>query len=270
MRYVLIALLAWTTSVCHAQVVLQPEGLEPGDQYRLIFTTSVKRDATSSNIEDYNNFVQSVADSSPEVAAWGLEWKAIASTPTVDAVTNTETDWRVEDGVPIYRVDGVLAYEDNHDLWVNGPGQLPHTVFLDLDELGRTISPENGPPENGKVIVFTGTASTGVAAPAGLPIDQRGLGGSHVGNIGWARSTSPGTRFGIDAVAAGLPNHFYAISQSLVAVPEPTPHPTALATIIGTISCLTRHRRRGRVEAIAFAQSHDKSAERTTTCDTCS
>ena len=263
MRYVLIALLAWTTSVCHAQVILQPEGLEPGDQYRLIFTTSAKRDATSSNIEDYNNFVQSVADSSPEVATWGLEWKAIASTPTVDAVTNTGTDWRVEDGVPIYRVDGALAYEHNHDLWLLGPFDPAHTVALDLDEMGRVI-----PPEAGRVVVFNGTNGAGVRAPIGIPMDQRGLGGSPFGLTGYARGLAPSVRFGIDSAPAGLPNHFYAISQSLVAVPEPTPHPTALATIIGTISCLTRHRRRARVEATGFAQSHDKSAERTTTCAT--
>ena len=216
MRYVYICLILGVASICDAQLVLQPEGLEPGDQYRLIFTTSQKRDATSSNIEDYNNFVQSVTDSSPEVASWGLDWKAIVSTPSVDAVDNTGTDWRGEDGVPIYRVDGALAYEDNHDLWVLGPFDSANTVFLDLDEVGRTI-----PPENDRVSVFTGTNSTGVRAPIGVPIDQRGLGGSHVGNIGYAGGTDPGIRFGVDAAPAGLPNHLYALSGIITAVPEP-------------------------------------------------
>ncbi len=269
MRYVLIALLAWTTSLCHAQVILQPEGLEPGDQYRLIFTTSAKRDATSSNIEDYNNFVQSVADSSPEVASWGLEWKAIASTPTVDAVTNTETDWRVDDGVPIYRVDGALAYVDNDDLWVGEPFDSAHLVPLEIDEFGDVV-PGDIPGEVGLVAVFTGTNGAGLRAPIDIPVELRGLGGTAFGTIGFANGNGPSTRFGTDSAPSGSENHFYAISDTVVAVPEPTPHPTALATIIGTISCLTRRRRRGRVEATGFAQSHDKSAERTTTCDTCS
>ncbi len=216
MRYVYICLILGVASICDAQLVLQPEGLEPGDQYRLIFTTSQKRDATSSNIEDYNNFVQSVADSSPEVASWGLEWKAIASTPTVDAVTNTGTDWQVEDGVPIYRVDGALAYEDNHDLWVLGLFDSPNTVFLDLDEMGRTI-----PPENDRVTVFTGTNSTGVRAPIGIPIENRGLGGAPFANIGYARETFPRFRFGIDTAPIGAQNHLYALSGIIAAVPEP-------------------------------------------------
>ena len=137
MRYALIALLAWTTSVCHAQLILPPEGLEPGDQYRLIFTTSQKRDATSSNIEDYNNFVQSVADSSPEVASWGLEWKAVAATMEVDARTNTGLVVDESSEIPVYRIDG-MRMADNYALFWRLENNFL-SVAPNVDELGEVV-----------------------------------------------------------------------------------------------------------------------------------
>ena len=40
---------------------LIPTGLTTGDQFRLIFLSSTKRDATSTTIDDYNTFVQNLA-----------------------------------------------------------------------------------------------------------------------------------------------------------------------------------------------------------------
>ena len=41
-----------------AGVMLQtPPGLNPGDPFRFVFVTAGTRDATSSNIADYDNFV---------------------------------------------------------------------------------------------------------------------------------------------------------------------------------------------------------------------
>ena len=40
---------------------LVPTGLNTGDQFRLIFLSSTKRDATSTAIDDYNTFVQTLA-----------------------------------------------------------------------------------------------------------------------------------------------------------------------------------------------------------------
>ena len=48
--------------------------LEHRGEYRLLFTTSQRRDATSTDIADYNEFVQSVADSSPGLARVGRDW----------------------------------------------------------------------------------------------------------------------------------------------------------------------------------------------------
>ncbi len=228
-------------------VVLQPPRLEPGDQYRLIFTTSAKRDASSSNIEDYNNFVQSVADSSPELAAWDLDWKAIASTSSTDAVDNTATDWRAEDGLPIYRLDGRIAYLDNHDLWLLEAGDGPHQRPLDIDETASVIPL----PLGGEITVLTGTNSAGLRGPTDIPIEFRGL-GNVTSATGSAHGRSPRARFALDSARLGAVHHFYAISEIVTAVPEPATHLSALATIIGIISFSTRRRRRKRIEAVTF------------------
>ena len=53
--------------IAHAQTEvpmdwsLIPAGLGPGDQFRLLFVSSTTRDATSSDIADYDAHVQSAA-----------------------------------------------------------------------------------------------------------------------------------------------------------------------------------------------------------------
>ena len=50
-----------TASNANATLLLQPPGLDFGDQYRLVFVTSTTRNAESSAIADYNTFVQTAA-----------------------------------------------------------------------------------------------------------------------------------------------------------------------------------------------------------------
>lgn len=87
-----VALILGAASESRAVPITQPTGLNPGDQYRLVFATSTTRDATSSNIADYNAFVTGVADSVPELLLLGTTWTAIASTASVDARDNTSTN----------------------------------------------------------------------------------------------------------------------------------------------------------------------------------
>ena len=58
--------------------------LPVGSQYQLTFVTAGSRDAMSTNIEDYNQFVTEQAALNPALPQ-GLTWRAIASTATVDA-----------------------------------------------------------------------------------------------------------------------------------------------------------------------------------------
>jgi len=79
-------------STAHAVIITTPTDLAPGDEYRLAFVTTSTRDASSNNIDDYNQFVTTAANTQAELVALGVTWTAIASTPTVDARDNTGTD----------------------------------------------------------------------------------------------------------------------------------------------------------------------------------
>ncbi len=208
MRCAYICLLLGVASTCHAQVILQPEGLEPGDQYRLIFTTSQKRDATSSNIEDYNNFVQSVAESSPEAAMWGLEWKAVAATMEVDARSNTGVIPGMSDeDIPVYRVDGVLMAL-SYDLFWRRDNSF-NQVTPNINEFGELISDENG-----ELLAWTGTSFDGTTFDP-----ESTLGNTRV-HIGLANSSSIDT-WSWKSTFPELQLHMYAVSELIVAVPEP-------------------------------------------------
>lgn len=112
-------LCTFTTVSTNAAVVTVPAGLNPGDEYRLAFITSTTRNASSTNIADYNAFVTGVANTQVDLVSLGTAWSAIASTATVDARDNTNTNPGSGTGVPIYTLDGVLIAASNADLWDN-------------------------------------------------------------------------------------------------------------------------------------------------------
>jgi hypothetical protein len=110
-----LAVLAGGTHV-YAVLVLPPP---PPGPYRLAFVTSTTRDATSSNIADYNAFVTAAASTEPALVALGTTWSAIASTGAVSAISNTMTDPSPagDTGVPIFTVTGVKIADHYDDLW---------------------------------------------------------------------------------------------------------------------------------------------------------
>ena len=112
-----------------------PAGLNPGDQYRLAFVTALWRTATSTYINDYNRFVNSIGNGKPLLAALGTTWIAIASTEAVDARDNTNTNPAVSTGVPIFRLDGVLIANHNADLWDDALA-----ASLSITESGNALS----------------------------------------------------------------------------------------------------------------------------------
>ena len=79
--------------------VIPPIGLAPGMQYQLIFVTRDGRDATSSNIADYNAFVTAQAALNPLLPL--TTWHAVASTVAVNAATNAPSL-----GLPVYNTGG--------------------------------------------------------------------------------------------------------------------------------------------------------------------
>jgi hypothetical protein len=93
--------------------VFVPLGLNPGDMYHLAFVTRDRLDATSFEIADYNAFVQAQAALNPSLTGtdMGVEWHAIASTPSVAARDNTFVE------APVYRLDGVKIADGFADIW---------------------------------------------------------------------------------------------------------------------------------------------------------
>jgi len=83
-----------------------------GDPYHLIYVTSAMRDATSTDIADYNAFVQADASAAGMGTSVGVSWYVMGSTATVDAKDNA-----VITG-PVFGIyDSKYVAQDAADLW---------------------------------------------------------------------------------------------------------------------------------------------------------
>jgi hypothetical protein len=206
-----VALATLGTSAAQAALVVVPPGLNPGDQYRLVFVTDGKRDATSTNINDYNNFVTSQVTGSALATALTtagfnlgtITWKAIGSTSATSAKVNTGTDGSQPD-VPIYLIDGNRVANNNADLW---DGSI-------LTGIDRT------PQESvGFFFVWSGTSDDGTVGGAlGSNVATVGVAGAFLGSAWINESGKVGSE----------EYRFYGISTVLtvptpaVTVPEPS------------------------------------------------
>ena len=189
-----------------------PGDLLPGDKYRLAFVTDGRLQQWGKSNEDYNEFVTREAHRAGSlVADLTVEWKAIASTKLVDARDNTGTNPTLSEPneVPVYLVDGTTRIADNYaDLW-DGSLDAP----LNIDQFGRRADTK----------VATGTREDGTAWPIFY------LGRFYYG--GWVEGVSAWTSgwwVSSNTVLTWGPEHFYAMSDLLTVVPEPTS-----ATLVG-------------------------------------
>ncbi|MCY4271862.1 MAG: hypothetical protein OXF00_04390 [bacterium] len=91
---------------------LKPAGVGAGERFRLLVVTSAKRDATSSDIADYDAHVRdAVRYGRIEVRGHASAWQAVASTPSVDARVHTRT--RVSDTpAQVWWLNGVRVSSD--------------------------------------------------------------------------------------------------------------------------------------------------------------
>lgn len=204
-----VAAISVSTSTLAAPIV-SPLALGPGDTYRLAFVTSAARDATSTDISDYNAFVTAVANSQSELAGLNTSWYAIASTDSVAARDNTGTG-PSNPGVPIYLLDGSTRIADNNsDLWDGGIDNP-----LNIDETGSVAGGATG-----FLQVFAGTN----------PFNGLQEGGDTLGSAsgvvwtGWTVFSDDRWTSSFLASAASV-RSIYAISDEItipaVSVPEP-------------------------------------------------
>ena len=187
-----------------AQVVPVPTSLSPGDEYRLVFVTSSKTQATSDVIADYNSFVTGVANAEAELAALGASWFVIGSTRAVDARDNTgtlPTGAGGTLGVPIFRVDDTKFVDSNDDLW-DGDVDVPLSVEQDGTSAGAEA-------------VWTGTITDGT-----------NIGGQSLGGAATSVGDPPASNGDWIDTSAGAPTtqnrRLYAMS-GILTVPQPVP-----------------------------------------------
>lgn len=143
-----------------------------GDTYRLIFLSSSTRNASSTSISDYNSFVQSCAATAGHGS---VNWYALVSTNSVDAIDNSLTSSSDTDGAILLMNGSEVVANNLADLW---DGAVD--THIDMDETGSlsSISTSVWTPWTA---VWTGTDNNGTATSTGY------LGASTV-HIGLARA----------------------------------------------------------------------------------
>jgi hypothetical protein len=190
-----------------AGIILQtPAGLNPGDQFRFVFVTDGIRDATSTNIADYDSFVNVDAGGATYNGVV-VNWLAIGSTDSVDAIDHVG-----QATAPVYLSDGTLVTTDTtpSGLW---SGSLVHQINLDL---AGNIVPTF-------TFVWTGTnpTGTGFGGPLGSPPTPQ---------VG-ATTDTGGAWVSSGRSQIGDPRNFYGIS-SVLTVAQSVPEPSTL-TMLG-------------------------------------
>ncbi len=98
---------------------LIPTGVSAGQKFRLLFITSTSRNGQSSNIADYNTFVQMRAAANTDitgVTGFTAKFGALVSTSAVSAKENTDTE-STDTDAPIYWLDGAKVADDYADFY---------------------------------------------------------------------------------------------------------------------------------------------------------
>ena len=99
---------------------LKPTAVAAGAKFRLLFLSSTTSNASSTDIADYNTFIQTrAAAGHTDIRAYSAGFRVVGCTAAVDARDNTKTTYTTTDkGVPIYWLNGAKAadqYEDFYD-----------------------------------------------------------------------------------------------------------------------------------------------------------
>ena len=198
----------------HASLYV-PAGLSPGDTYQLVFVSDGGTAATSSDVSNYNNFVQSQAAlSSITGTGDGIIYSAIVSTSTVDARNNALVVG------PVYNLNGELVATGFTDIWDGGLESE-----INRDQFGASA---------GGKIVWTGSDQDGYG------VSSFELGSGNVSVSG--NSGRDGNKW-IDQNReyADTAEHLIYALSSEITVPgsEPIPEPSAVAiwTLLGCAFC---------------------------------
>jgi len=196
----------------------------------LVFVTSTKIDATSTDISDYNAHVQAAAEAagigtgatiSLGGTTWTVDitWTAIGSTSADDAKDNAPVT------ADVYNMGGFLV--DSSASFYNSVTLPQNSVSYD----------ENG-NDLGNNLVWTGTLMNG------LKDTPRYLGGTDPAGVRSGNSQSSGSGWITDGIKTPntLTQSLYALSQPLSVVPEPST--LAIWSLLGGLGIAVAWRRR--------------------------
>ena len=207
---------------------LKPTALNTGDQFRLIFLSSTKRNASPNTIADYNTFVQGrAAAGHTDIRTYSAGFRVVGCTASVDARDNTATTFTTNDkGVPIYWLNGAKVaneYEDFYDgSWDDEANDKDESGTDGLDTSVATNRPFTGCDHDGTE-ALDGSISQGFAAEGGAKIGRPNSPNSAHG---------PLSSNGVGTITDTRP--MYGIS-GVFQVAEPTNTPaTGEPTITGT------------------------------------
>ena len=218
-----IAAAAAFAPTAHAAIIAPLDG---ETVYRVIFKYSTAMPNTSTDIAVYNTLLDAEGD-----AELVSTWRAVASTPTVDARDNTSTtatDGLAASGdVPIYNTKGEFVWSGNAAIW-NGT----------LTQQGTYNTP--GDPNSGVDggLILTMAGGAGLVGPGDYQRNWTGTAPDGTGRDGYEMGLAQGSR-GMNAnqwhmngetwISAGtnIPNTtamgMYGLSGVIgAAVPEPT------------------------------------------------
>ena len=194
------------TSTASATLIDSINLLNPGDKYRVLFVTSTSRDASSTDINDYNTFVQDAADAGSVTNPLGLTWNVLGSTLDVNAQFNTSIFAYDTDSVTFFNTLGAIVAVSGMDFW-SGALRTP----ISGTEFGDAVDLQ----------VWTGTVEFGESF-SGLELGTDIVGTGVTSYVtGWA-SVVHEVNFSSFSLY-GVSNESVVHSQTLppVSVPEP-------------------------------------------------
>ena len=152
---------------------LIPTGLTTGDQFRLIFLSSTKRDGSSTDIATYNTFIQTrAAAGHTDIQAYSDGFTVVGCTAAVDATDNTGTTGV---GVPIYWLNGAKVADDYADFydgdWADEANDKNELGANGPDTLNSGNYPITGCDHDGTELT-DGTVSLALGSSTGVVVAQ--------------------------------------------------------------------------------------------------
>ena len=219
-------LLNFGPSTAHATISLSlPEGIS---RYRIALVTQGVRDATSTLIEDYNDFVRSeLTASSLESALASVgaspEWFVYGSTSAVDAIDNVLSGGG--DDLPIFNTRGELV-ASGWSQFLSQSGILSNPIAYDQDGLDY--------PQSLTSAVLTCTSWNGRSGGAALGSSfVSGSGDPTLIFDGQWLSNFANSGYGPDN---NYPGHFYALSSPIIVDVVPECSSVCALTIICSVA----------------------------------